>query len=293
MIEMKAAMEGAADVAAWLGKLGSGGVGRATSEGLNKTGLEFQVAQRRVMDRTMTLRRRDWVHRSVKFSHFANVRELYALIKIETPGDPSRSDILTQQEGGEEKRPQGSRLSIPDPTLTKGGKGIVPAAKRPRAFDFVKWGSKGGNEVFVIAGTREKGQRPKAKAADRIFMIKKPGGEGGIFQRTSSKAGNGKRLKDRRGARRMTSDLGSRGSRDANVRRLYGFTQSATLESRLHWVETAEGVVKARLSANLSEAMDKALAGGKKWAGGANNSVRRTARADTEGSDRADQWRGR
>lgn len=266
-------------------------VPKATAKGINETALQAQEAVRSRMTTEFTLRRKEWAKRSIKMVRFAKVGSLAAVLRVQPPGNADRSGILTQHEGGGEKKPRdGSRLAVPDQSLTRGGKRVLPARQRPKAFDLIAWGKSSRAEV--------------SRGKDGTFMIKKPGGTGGIYQRVAAQ--RHRRKKDREAAaaekaqgrqrdaqgrflpgqyaerrRRMATDMETRETRDMNIRTLYRFTPSATLESRLHFIDTAMGVVQARFATNLSEAFDRAVQAGRSGKGG-----NRTAKSDVEGQDR-------
>lgn len=195
---------------------------------LNRTGLKVQEAEREELDDSFTLRRKDWAHRNVKIRRedFAKKNRLRVMVRMEAPGDGSRSDILAKFEESGTKRPKdGSRLAIPvDVKTTRVG--IVQKNQRPRSFDFVH-----------VGGNVWRGEK-------RTFMIRRPDGTGGIYQRTGRR---GRRRKDgsrgRGAGRRQASDISTRKVRDLNVRTLFRFTPLARIEKRLQFEDTARRVV--------------------------------------------------
>lgn len=213
----------------------------ALSQALNKTALEFQKQERKGIDEHFSLRRKSWAQRNVKIGRgdFATKKRLVATVRMEAPGDPSRSDVLAKFEAGGTKQPKdGGRLAIPD--KARRGKGVIPEKMRPKAFAFELVSKKAGVEVY--------------KGDNRTFMIKRADGTGGIYQRTGKVTKGGKTA----GRRRM------REGRDLNVRTLYRFTQSATIDSRLHFEATANGM-NARISHNFEEALAKAIQSGRTY----------------------------
>lgn len=210
----------------------------ATSVALNQTAKDFQEAQRRGMAQRFTLRRRTWAERSIKIRRgdFAKRDRLEVTIRVETPGDASRSDILAKFEGGGVKRPQGSRLAIPA-EVKRTQAGVISKSLRPRALGFRD----------IAPGV--------AVGAKRTFMIRTPGGGGGIFQRTGRRAS-----KRRKGeSKRLASDLRSRQVRDENVKLLYSFAPKARIDRRLEFGETARSTMQRRFRTNFSEAFRDAL----------------------------------
>lgn len=227
----------------WLRGLYSSQIPYALMRAINKTALQVQVAERRDMDQEFSLRRKDWAHRNVKIRRddFATKTKLQAIVRIEAPGDRSRSDILAKFEETTTKKPKGSHIAIPVDVRTT-TVGIVRKNQRPRSFDFVHWG---GN-VW--------------RGKDRTFMIRNPDGSGGIYQRTGRR---GRKKKDgTRGhgaGRRMASSVSSHQDRDLNVRVLYRFTPLARIEKRLKFEDTARRVIVQVFDDNFAEAFRRAV----------------------------------
>lgn len=141
----------------------------ALSVGINETTKAAQKAQREAMAQNFTVRRKPWVDRSVKISKFAKKTDLEAELRIQAPGDPSRSDILTQHEKGGTKTPRGRSIAVPV-EVRRGKTGVVSKGMRPRALNFEPVGPN------VMKGDK------------RTFLIRKPGGRGVILQRVGSGA---------------------------------------------------------------------------------------------------------
>ena len=80
----------------------------------------------------------------------------------------------------------------------------------------------------------------------RTFMLKLPGGRGGIYQRTGT-------------GRRSASDIGSRNVKDMNLRTLYRFAPSAKIDSRLEFVSKAEMVFQNTFDRHFTEAFDRSI----------------------------------
>lgn len=149
----------------------------AMSKALNATADQFQERQRAGMQKRFTLRRKPWVDRSVKRGKgdFATKKKLEAIVRIETPGDKGRSDVLTQHEDGGTKRPRSGRtLSVPA-DVRRGKTGVIPKNLRPGALNLRPWGESG----TVMRGDR------------RTVLIRTGNDRGVILQRT----GRGKRAK--------------------------------------------------------------------------------------------------
>lgn len=215
----------------------------AMSLAINETAKQAQGKQRAGMYARFTVRRQSWVERSIKIGTFAKKTSLQADVRVETPGDPSRSDILTQHEDGGTKTPKGQHLAIPD-DVRKSETQVIPRNKRPRAFNFKPAG--GSSRVFI--------------GDARTFMIKNPDGTGGIYQRTGRKGRIRKDGTRGKGAgRRLASDVESRSVRDLNIRTLYRFRPRATIDPRLEFEETVVGEVKLRINENVRAGFAKAL----------------------------------
>ena len=257
----------APEISRWLRMVHADQLPFATSLAINNVTKEAQAFQRQHMLGTFQVRRRQWVERNVKIMRFSNKRQrpIHSLIGIEAPGDPSRSDILSKFEEGGVKRPKdGRRLAVPDEVKRTTG-GVIRRGMRPKDFQFRVWGR--GPKAEILVGER------------RTFMIRKADGTGGIYQRTGRK----------RAGRRLASDIRTRAVRDLNVRVLYRFTPEANIDSRLHFEENVDGVVRARFSRTFKEAFEKAIAAGRIERVGrhdgreiiqASREARRIARAD-------------
>lgn len=138
----------------------------AVMKALNKTGTDFQEAERGVIARNFTLRRATFIRNTVKIErgNFATKANLRTIINI----DPTR-DVLSKFEEGKDKTPrEGSSIAIP--VAAKRNKSdIVTRANRPKAYQLQDTTSSGSTRI--------------AKGLKRVFMIKKADGTGGIFQR--------------------------------------------------------------------------------------------------------------
>lgn len=188
----------------------------ALSNALNDTGKLFQYRQRAHMATIFTERRKDWVDKNVKITHFATKRELYATVKIEAPGDPSRSDILAKFERDRVKRPiQGSTTAIP------------VEAMRARTGVIRK-----GERIGAIGPFTQGAGRLIGKGNKRTFMLDLGGGKKGIFQRVG--AGSRK-------ARGIHGPLPK--GRDRNLKLLFLLKPSTPITPNLEFVLHARDAV--------------------------------------------------
>lgn len=223
----------------------------ATSLAINNVAKQVQADERAALLRRFTVRRRQWVERNVKIIRFSNKRDIpiHAIVGIEAPGDPKRSDILGKFEKGGTKKPKGSHLAVPD-EARKTKTQVVPKRLRPKSFEFTRHGSGAGLEVYRGEG--------------RTFMIRRSDGTGGIYQRIGRQ---GRKKKDgtrgKGAGRRLASDIGTRKVRDMNVRTLYRFTPQAHIDSRLRFEETARGTIQAQFARTFEEAFQRAIDAGR------------------------------
>lgn len=146
----------------------------ATSKALNELAKLFQRKQTDAILEDFTVRDRTFMRRAVKIKPFARKRSLFAQVQIEPPGGARTADILAKFERGGTKRPQGSRLAIPQEVRrTKTGK--IRTNLRPSKLN-----------LKSVSGQLSEGDQ-------RTFSIRRSGGRGGIFQRV----GRGARSKVR------------------------------------------------------------------------------------------------
>jgi hypothetical protein len=139
----------------------------AVARALNLTATDFQAEERRGIEARFTLRRRDFVLRTVKVERadFARRGKLYVDVGI----DPRR-DILAKFEPGGVKRARGGgALAVPQ-DVRRSDLDVVPRSRRPRAFHFRVHRTKRG-------AVQLKGER-------RTFILEQGFLRGGIFQRT-------------------------------------------------------------------------------------------------------------
>ncbi|HEX6925696.1 MAG TPA: hypothetical protein VF167_09700 [Longimicrobiaceae bacterium] len=215
----------ATEVSQFLRDLYADQVPFATSRALNAAALAFQTKQRGEMSGRFTVRRKQWVDRSIKMrrTDFATKRSLEAFVRVETPGDPSRSDILAQHEDGGTKRPKdGGHLAIPQ-DVRRTGAGVIRKDQRPKAFGFRPHGSSG--RVFV---------------GDKRTVLIYTGGGGGVILQRQGRRGKGS-------------------SKRGGLRLLYRFTSKADLDERLRFVETAHETAPAAFARAFPEEFAKAV----------------------------------
>lgn len=167
----------------------------ALSQSLNDTAKLFQYRQREHMHGIFTVRRKAWVDNSVKIrpEDFATKRKLVATVRIESPGNGNRSDILGKFETQTVKRPQGTSLAIPV-GARRNSSDIVPQSARPKAFKFKEVG--GSRMAGHASHTNKRMRRGVLRGALKVYegekrtvMIRNAQGQGVILQRV----GKGKR----------------------------------------------------------------------------------------------------
>jgi len=138
----------------------------AVARALNLTATDFQAAERQRIEARFTLRRRDFVLRTVKIERagFARRGKLYVDVGI----DPKR-DILAKFEPGGLKRARGGgALAVPQ-EVRRSQTEVIPRGRRPRAFHFRVHRTKRG-------AVQLKGEK-------RTFILEQGFLRGGIFQR--------------------------------------------------------------------------------------------------------------
>ena len=126
----------------------------ALSVAINDTLKDAQKVQRTHQRRVFTVRRPQFVDRSVKIRPFATKRTLEGTMAIDPPGGQKRADILAKFERGGQKRARdGRHLAIPiDVKRTKAG--VVSRRNRPKGFNFKRVGRsiRGERRTFIIPG---------------------------------------------------------------------------------------------------------------------------------------------
>lgn len=160
----------------------------ALSNTLNDVGALFQYREREHIAQVMNVRRKDWVDKNVKITHFAKKTELYTSVEIQSPGGGDRSDILAKFEQNTSKSPtSGSAIAVPvDAKRNKAG--IAP---RLKSFHFKE--VHGPKHVAPLKARIRSGILRGAlqvfEGDKKTVMIKNAKGQGVILQRV----GRGKR----------------------------------------------------------------------------------------------------
>jgi len=209
----------------------------ATALALNRTADAVQSAIRSGITERFTIRR-PWVLQGVKIERRDRATKLIPQVTI---GIDAQRGFLSKFEAGGEKRPaQGGRsLALPSAGVRPVISVIVPKAKRPRAFHFVRRETQSGSSFEIFEG------------AQHTFMIRTPDGHGYVFQRLST---HGRR---RRGAPRRL--LGLHGG-DPNVQLLYVLEPEAKIAPTLEFVSTAERIVTEQFTSIFNDAWQQAVA---------------------------------
>ncbi len=230
---------------------------------INDTAKDFQRVETRQIMKVFTIRRRTFAQRAVKIKPFATKQRLEAKVSIDPPGGQARADIFAKFETPSTKRPRsGSRLAVPK-EVRRTKTGIISRAKRPRSFQFQQVGK-------------------ALRGKQRTFMIRLPGGRGGIYQRIGPRG-------RKRGGRAMASSISTRRQFDTRIRTLFRFTPQARIDDRLEFVDTGKKTVRAEFPKNFHQAFKKALATARRSdpkAKTIGRQARRIARADVSGVGR-------
>ena len=135
----------------------------ALSKAINDTAKQFQALEFAHLQSVMTLRRPDWVQRSIKIGHFATKAEPWGVVAISPPGSTgfSRRDILTKFEDETDKRSRkpGGMVAVPLDGVKRNRRDIIPMNQRPASFHFRQVGNRilGDRGAFIVktAGGRE------------------------------------------------------------------------------------------------------------------------------------------
>jgi hypothetical protein len=134
----------------------------AMSKALNETATDFQTAERNVIASRFTLRRPDFIKRTIKIErgNFATKANLRAIVNVD-----EKRDLLSKFEKGGDKQPREGR-SIAIPVEARRNKSdIVTKGNRPKAYQLQQ----------VSANV--------AKGLKRTFLIRSADGKGALFQR--------------------------------------------------------------------------------------------------------------
>lgn len=142
----------------------------ATAKAINDTLKQAQEAVRHGIEQRFTLRRPQWVLRTVKINRgdFATKRKLEGKLQI----DPNR-DVLAKFERGGIKRPQeGRHLAVPI-EAKRTGSGVVSRAQLPKKLEFRQLpGGQivGRKKTFLVRGVGIF-QRYGRRAASKVRML--------------------------------------------------------------------------------------------------------------------------
>ena len=207
----------------------------AVSRAINQTLREIQKGVRSDISDRFTLRRRQWAMMNVKIRRedFATKTKKEGAVRMEAPPSATgdRSDILAKFEERVVKRPGGGgRIAIPR-EVKQSRLTVVRTDRKPKSYNFTH-----------VSGAVWKGNR-------RTFMIRQADGRGGVFQRTGRK----------RSGRREASDIGTRRTRDMNVRVLFLFTPRAQLDKRLSFEEIATKTAGDSFERNFVQSFENSM----------------------------------
>jgi hypothetical protein len=204
----------------------------AAVKGMNTLMTTFQAAQREFDAETFTLRRSEWIDRSVKITQFATKQNPVGVVGIHPPGGDARADILGKFEEGGVKQSTGVHGLVAIPIQVKRSKaGIIPDSLRPKNLHLT--GARGG-----MLG----------KGNQRTFIVQLANGDRAIFQRISTRSRDKRRL-----GRRL---LGL----DPNVLLLYYLKPSVPIPAELHFHDHAAMVTKDQWERIFNESWASALA---------------------------------
>jgi hypothetical protein len=204
----------------------------ATKVALNDVAGQAQRDQHNHIGRAFKVRRPGFTLRSVKHKPQATKQQLWTELKIEPPGGAARADILSKFEEGGVKRPtQGNHLTIPTGARKQSPSGVVPRNLTRKGLNFKPHGT-GKSGWTVMRGDK------------RTFMIQRPDGSGGIFQRVG------------KGAARSSVKTGRL---LAGVRPLHTFARSVTIDSRLQFEKNASTTVAAQWPAAFGRSFERAM----------------------------------
>lgn len=205
-----------------------------------------ELHQYRVRERTsniFTIRRKDFVDRSVKVTKFAKKNDLVSAVAIESPGGGARSDIIGKFENQTQKTPHMGHRSIVVPVDVKRSKAdLIQAGNRPKAFNFKLIG--GSHAAKATKGMTKRTAGGVLRGALQVFqgekntiMIRNAQGAGVILQRTG------------------------RGRKHEGLKLLYRLTPKVKLTPDLHFMliareaaSHAKGFFAARFATAMSTA---------------------------------------
>lgn len=138
----------------------------AASRAINFTLNDIQTAERDEITQHFTLRRPDFILRSVKINpeDRATKRNLIGTIRI----DPTRDFLAKFEDGGTKVAAAGHELAVPEPIIA--GQRVIPTRLRPKNLQLQVSRTGSGKVQF--------------KGLERTFMVEKSMFSGGILQRT-------------------------------------------------------------------------------------------------------------
>jgi hypothetical protein len=139
----------------------------AIARTVQMVGDEFQERQRNhAIQLFGKAKRVAWLRQSIKRTSVAKKNDPVQTYAVQTPGDPTRSDIIAQHETPGDKKPGPGRSAIVVPPKRESRPARDPSIAKYR---FRKWGQ--GPTARVLVGE------------ERTVMIRYPGGGGVVLQR--------------------------------------------------------------------------------------------------------------
>lgn len=187
----------------------------ALSLGINNTVRLAQQAIRDRVMRTFVVRRPQWISQSIKITKFSTKTDLETVLQV----DPTRNVLGKFEPGGiKVSRRLGGSVVVPK-DVSPNPRNVIPALLRPKAFRFQYAGK--GPKATVFRGQ------------NRTFLVKRPGGEGAIFQRI--------------------------GAGPHGLKLLYVLAKRARIPASLHFRETGLAVIHARWADEYRKALIRAL----------------------------------
>lgn len=208
--------------------------------------LSAQGAIRSLARETFTLRRPQFFDLSIKQTHKATKRELWATLAVDAPGD--RDDILAKFETDTEKRPHSGRtVAVPISTrIKRNNQAIIAKRDRPAGYNFRNVGKK----VIGDRGT---------------FIVRRADGSGVILQRIAQRQRGRRRQQGPalpsgfrgRGADGRYASIGE--ARNTDVVALYLLRPRVSIKPTLQFARTAARVVDATWQAHFDQAWAKAM----------------------------------
>ena len=196
----------------------------ATSRAINEALKSAQGIEQQHVLRSFTVRRPDFIIRTLKITQFADKRTLTGVLEV----DPTRDMLAKFEEGGRKTPISGSALA-------------VPIAVRRNKSDIVLRSMRIRN--LGLTAHRTQGGKVQLKGKFRTFTIKGPQG-GAVLQRVGRKP--------------KGSDLASEISA-GSVRVLYAFKRSVPIRANLRFTENVSKAVVEQWPKFMTEAFDFAV----------------------------------